>query len=300
MSDSEVITLEEHSQIVKYCRLAPAALWFFDYCLTFDDELRVMWLRRRWGFAHALFILTRYLPLVGFICAIYDSVTPHLALYTCLPLYKTYGCILLVIMVVTEALLLIRTLALWNDNKIVKYTLTTLYTLVSIAVAICAGVSMSLDLYSVCSSSEAESSPSAAAAAKSGAASEDFLITGAFSGVAFFELVVLCLTIYHGLVRRSLGASSRNRLATSLRQGNLVYAASLFTMSVVNNVFFVLPLDAGWAGLLDVFQGVLHGVMASRIMFDLRDADKSGSTDAYTVSSMQFASIPMTVLPEHS
>jgi hypothetical protein len=54
------------------------------------------------------------------------------------------------------------------------------------------------------------------------------------------------------------------------------------------------------------FQGVLHGVMASRILFELRDADKgeelsSGFTSGAS-SHMQFASqtIPTAVLHDKS
>jgi hypothetical protein len=41
------------------------------------------------------------------------------------------------------------------------------------------------------------------------------------------------------------------------------------------------------------FQGVLHGVVASRILFNLRDAlHDQGEVDAFSMSHMQFAAIP--------
>jgi len=72
---------------------------------------------------------------------------------------------------------------------------------------------------------------------------------------------------------------------------------TLFAVSVVNTVFFDLHLAQGWTGLLDVFQGVLHGVMASRIVLSLRYTDNCEGAEwlpeslaLSSLGTMQFAS----------
>ncbi|KAG2340199.1 hypothetical protein BDR05DRAFT_1002771 [Suillus weaverae] len=47
-------------------------------------------------------------------------------------------------------------------------------------------------------------------------------------------------------------------------------------------------VSGGYSGIIDVFQGVLHGVVASRILFDLRDADQI-KEDSFCLSDLQFA-----------
>jgi len=76
-----------------------------------------------------------------------------------------------------------------------------------------------------------------------------------------------------------------------------LHSRSVPAMSVANAVFFDLPLPDGWTGLLDVFQGVLHGVMASRIILSLQNADSLEGTERIPESfgmeglgTMQFAS----------
>ncbi|KAF9218770.1 hypothetical protein BS17DRAFT_790733 [Gyrodon lividus] len=297
MSTDE-LTLLARAQVVKYCRLAPAALWFFDYFLTFEDEVRIMWRSVHLSPVHVLFFVVRYLPVAALVCAAYDSIGPHLQMEACLQVYKGLGAILLVLLILAEALLLLRTLALWYDNRWVKAVLITLYALVSIIVIVFVSLSLSLNLDSVCSTAAATSGSKQAAESVDSSISK---FTGAFfSAVAFFELVVLVLTIYHGLSARTAGANTRGRLVNALRQGNLIYASALFTTSIANNVFFLLPISEGFAGLLDIFQVILHGVLASRILFDLRDAGKTGVTEVFSVSNMHFASIPMRSMGEPS
>ncbi|KIK73262.1 hypothetical protein PAXRUDRAFT_607110, partial [Paxillus rubicundulus Ve08.2h10] len=116
---------------------------------------------------------------------------------------------------------------------------------------------------------------------------------GLTSSAALFDLVVLLSTIYHGLSARKMGASTQGRLMNALLQGNLIYASALFVTCIANNVFFLVPISEGFGGLLDVFQATLHGVLATRILFDLREAGKTRLTEAFSVSNMHFASIPM-------
>ncbi|KAF9220255.1 hypothetical protein BS17DRAFT_351761 [Gyrodon lividus] len=287
MSTSE-LTLLARAQVMKYCRLAPAALWFFDYFLTFEDEVRIMWGSARLSAVHVLFFVVRYLPIAALVCAAYYSVGPHLEMEACLQVYKGLGGILLVSLILSEALLLLRTLALWYDNRWVKAVLITLYVLVSIIVVVFVSLSLSLNLDIFCSTAAETTGSNQSAESVDNSISK---YSGAFfSAVALFELVVMLLTIYHSLSARTAGANIRGRLVNVLREGNLIYTSALFATSIAN-IFFLLPISEGFAGLFDVFQVILHGVLASRIMFDLRKAGKTGVTEILSVSNIYFASM---------
>ncbi|KAF8836332.1 hypothetical protein BDN67DRAFT_1072023 [Paxillus ammoniavirescens] len=318
MSTSELALLAR-AQVVKYCRLAPAAIWLFDYFLTLEDEVRLIWRSARFSLVHVLFAVIRYLPVAVLVCAAYGSIYPHLEIETCSQVYKGLAAMIVILTILAEglyrdkeylpktnatffaALLLLRTLALWHNNRWVKAFLITLYFLfVAICVAFLS-LLLSLNLNSICSTSaEAPGSYLAAQSAANSIAKISAVLT---SSAAFFELVVLLLTIYHRLSARMAGASTRGRLMNALRQGNLIYASALFVTCIATNIFFLVPISEGFGGLLDVFQGTLHGVLATRILFDLREAGKTGLTEVFSASNMRFASMPMYSIreqPHHS
>ncbi|KAJ8586114.1 hypothetical protein M405DRAFT_823869 [Rhizopogon salebrosus TDB-379] len=58
-------------QTVKYFRVAPAAVWVLDYCLTFEHEVRLFTSMGRWSIATVMFVIARYSPIVWIVSIIY-------------------------------------------------------------------------------------------------------------------------------------------------------------------------------------------------------------------------------------
>jgi hypothetical protein len=282
-------------QTIKYFRVAPAAIWAFDYWLTFEHEVRLFSTMGRWNIAHGMFIITRYVPIAWITSEIYVTLGQQ-SVETCLATYRAAGSTLLLIMVATEGLLLMRTLALWHHNEKIKRFLSASFLLVTTSMLTCDVLAASARLESVCAPTSTQSSMEEATRV-------EHLIMGMFVSSAFFELTVVIVTTYHSLVSRSASICTINNLVPKLWQGSLLYALSLLATSIANIVSFSLPVSGGQSGIIDVFQGVLHGVMATRILFDLRDADRSDEDNpqltSYVPSSdLQFVShtIPMTAL----
>ncbi|KAG2047955.1 hypothetical protein BDR06DRAFT_58358 [Suillus hirtellus] len=280
-------------QTIKYFRVAPAAVWAFDYCLTFEHEVRLFSTMGRLNIASVMFVITRYVPIVWIISEIYVTVGPQ-SMEACLTTYRTAGGSLVLIMLSTEGLLLMRTLALWHNNEKIKRFLLASYLLVATSMLTCDILAVSPKLVSVCAPTSSVEE----------ATRVEHLIMGMFVSAALFELTVVFVTMYHSLTSRSAGIRTVNGLVANLWKGSLLYALSLLTISIANAISFSLPVSSGQNGIIDVFQGVLHGVMASRILFDLRTADRreedSFRLSSYmTPSNLQFASsnIPMTPLP---
>lgn len=283
-------------QTIKYFRVAPAAVWAYDYFLTFEHEVRLFSSMGRWNIASVMFIITRYAPIAWFVSDIYVTLGPQ-SVETCLATYRTAGCALVLIMLATEGLLLMRTIALWHNNKRIKRFLLASYLLVATSMLTCDILAVSPNLESVCAPTSTQSSVEEATRVEQ-------LIMGMFVSAALFELTVVIVTTHHSVTSRAVGMRTVNGLVLNLWKGSLLYALSLFAISIANIVSFSLPVSAGQSGIIDVFQGVLHGVMASRILFDLRDADWSednhSSLASYVPpSNLRFAShnnIPMTSL----
>ncbi|KAG9308848.1 hypothetical protein JVU11DRAFT_11478 [Chiua virens] len=76
-----------------------------------------------------------------------------------------------------------------------------------------------------------------------------FVTAGMFSSAAFFELVVLALTLRHAHMLRQSGLG-RGKVVSAVTRGNIVYTLVIFLTSVASITFFVLPLEEGLNGLL--------------------------------------------------
>ncbi|KAG1751085.1 hypothetical protein EDB19DRAFT_1271694 [Suillus lakei] len=64
-------------QTIKYIRVAPAAVWALDYCLTLEHEVHLFSNMGRWSIATALFIVARYAPVAWIIIEIYVTCGPQ-------------------------------------------------------------------------------------------------------------------------------------------------------------------------------------------------------------------------------
>ncbi|KAG2340523.1 hypothetical protein BDR05DRAFT_991504 [Suillus weaverae] len=264
-----MMVLLHTQQTVKYLRVAPAAVWTLDYFLTLEHEVRLFSSMGCWSIAAVMFIITRYAPIAWIVSEIYvKMVCQSLLGHNQWKWYEfsenhTQSSLFL-IMLAAEGLLLMRILALWHNNRKIKLFLWAIYSLTVISMAICDALVGRL-LKSVCV-------PTSTLNDLEVATKVERLIMGKFASTALFELTVITLTIYHSILLRSSGIRSLSKLVSTLLKGSLLYALSLLAISAVNIVSFALPVSwQGQGGIVDVFQGVLHGVLASRILFDLRD-----------------------------
>lgn len=209
---------------------------------------------------------------------------------TCVALYRTAEIILYFGMLASEGLLLIRTLALWHSQTAARKLLIGTYVLVAIIMFVCAVISSTLKFEGICGETDAS-------VATALATQLSHVTVGMFSSAAFFELVVILYTLLYTLKWRTrTGRYATSALVAALTHGNVLYALSLLVASIVNITFFVLPLSDGWNGLFITFQGILHGVMASRILFELQVALSEGiSLQIFTNpgTRMEFTSVPL-------
>ncbi|KIM60399.1 hypothetical protein SCLCIDRAFT_26608 [Scleroderma citrinum Foug A] len=155
--------------------------------------------------------------------------------------------------------------------------------------SVCAVISSTLKYEGICG--ETTASVATAEATKLSQ-----VTVGMFSGAAFFELVIIFFTVLYASLRND--SNSTNRVIAAVTRGNMLYAVSLFVISIVNIIFYVLPLQDGWNGLFVAFQIILHGVMASRILFELQNALSEGFIhQLLSGSRMVFAPIPVGEIP---
>ncbi|KAG1894762.1 uncharacterized protein F5891DRAFT_1061537 [Suillus fuscotomentosus] len=59
-------------QTIKYVNLGSLAIFAFDFCITFSEEVRWTW-SRPWDVIRVIFVISRYLPFAGVGMIAYDA-----------------------------------------------------------------------------------------------------------------------------------------------------------------------------------------------------------------------------------
>jgi len=249
--------------------------------LTFEHEVRLFTSIGRWNIATVMFIIARYSPIIWIVSLIYVTLqVGQQSVGACLATYRVSGVGLFLILAATEGLLLIRTLAIWHDNWKMKRFLLAIYSLVVVSIVTCSLLG-DIFLKSICV-------PTSTPSTLEEATELQRLIMGQFVGSAAFELAAIVATLYHSIRIRSTGLHTVSKLVSTLWKGSLLYVLSLLAISVANIVTLSSPISesAGLNGIFDAFQCVLHSVLASRILFDLR----AETSDRNEEHSIQFTS----------
>ncbi|KAH7908509.1 hypothetical protein BJ138DRAFT_1128416 [Hygrophoropsis aurantiaca] len=310
MANSSIIA---HLQIVKYVKVAGVAILSFNYTLTLEREVNLVW-PGRWGIAQALFAVARYLPFASVAVDLIYSLSPQMSIHQCLYVYEAASWLNIFGVLAAEGqanrsnkffmltlkcigLLVLRTQALWNENKRILIVLMITYAILCIAsfVAIITGP-LSYNFQP----------PPPQSMITCYQTSTNHVESTGYAALTLFEFVILACTVLHKF--RHGTRANPGPLLTSLYRGNLIYVSCLFLTSIGNIIIFALPSE--WNQLLDTFQGVLHSVLSCRLLFDLRESDKVAFTDTFISGpsrtyqenndeSLAFASIAMTTVQEN-
>ncbi|KAH7923990.1 hypothetical protein BV22DRAFT_1130177 [Leucogyrophana mollusca] len=253
MSTSEIV-IASRLQIVKYFKVSGLAVLAIDYCINLDTEVTLTW-NRSWSFVRVLFVLARYLPFLDVPVDLYYSSIPK-STALCLPLYQAASWINVVGTVTAEALLLVRTWVLWGRSKIVLAGLVAL-------AAVCIAGSGVVGAIAVRSMTFGPPPLSTSGCYQTHSVS---IYAWDYAILAFFELVILLLTGYQAF--RHL-RHSHSLLILRLYGDGIFYVLCILVMSTVN-IVVISALPNEYAELIDTLQAVMHSVLASRLLFNLR------------------------------
>ncbi|KAJ3482312.1 hypothetical protein NLI96_g7065 [Meripilus lineatus] len=105
-----------------YTDAAAAALLIWDYFLTFDLEVSLMW-PSEWSIIKILFFLTRYLPFFDVTLVMYYQIKPNITEETCRRTYEPAGWLIVIGIIIAEIILVVRTWAIWGRGKRIGYAL---------------------------------------------------------------------------------------------------------------------------------------------------------------------------------
>ncbi|KAH8822728.1 hypothetical protein DL96DRAFT_1683770 [Flagelloscypha sp. PMI_526] len=228
----------ERVQVVKYVAVSSMALLAYDSLLVFDREIDLIW--RNFFVAwksRVLYLLARYVPMASVVCGmgyyVFNDPTPERC-----RIFDTLATWLTAIgVVVSEAILLARTFALFSGSRKLLYTLLALLLGLTIAALVA--------VHQFIASLKYGTHPSGAVYGCYPVEGSEIIFV-AFMCILFFETIVLGLTIYRGKQHHYLNSTN-----TFIRQ---LYRDSLF---------FALCVFSLWPAI--------HSIISTRIVLNLRE-----------------------------
>ncbi|KAG1745756.1 hypothetical protein EDB19DRAFT_1906266 [Suillus lakei] len=263
-------------QTTQYFTIGAMAVAIFDYSLTISQEVQLIW-GRRWDVTRVTFTLARYVTLIGAAMTTFAAVADRSKYTSCLTFnnvsygeqrydrleFSKVGLMAFFIVLNPHAyhfypvgLLIFRTFAFWHKNR---KLLVWLLILAVICIVGAVGVTKAVNILH-------PAPPTVFASGKSSATQYGFLI--------LYELAVLMiLTIYK---RLHFYRGARSRLVTTLYRDGMIYMACIIMASIAN-ICVALVVPGAFTNIMDAPQLVIHGVLASRILFNLRQSRQSDS-----------------------
>ncbi|KAG2064861.1 hypothetical protein BDR04DRAFT_1145685 [Suillus decipiens] len=245
------------------------AILVFDYCITFQDEVKNMICTLDLVQAVGLWI--------DCICCTARQWSGKHAeeKFLMCPPSTAENIIHILSIIAAEGLLVIRTWAFWKKSKklligLLTYSAATVISAISMNILPDHLISMGVSVIpGICNF---ESSRNAALV---------------YAILALFECVILILTAYKWF-HDYRDSEIQSSIVTTVYGGSMLYMSCIIAITVTN-VIIDAVFPVGFTNMFDTLQIVIHSVLASRILFHLRSSDSHVyETDIPMVSALRY------------
>lgn len=230
------------------------AILVFDYCIKLEAEINLTW-GRRWDFIRIIFAAARYMPFVGVPVDLSYTLGPTSS-ELCLSLYQVSSWLNIIGTVAAELLLFVRTYTLWGRNRVLLVSLILLALGCIAGCGVVGASAISLFRY--------QDPPLGTSGCYQSQRIAIYAVDYAL--LALFETVILSLNVFQAWNHRRRQGS---RLLTHLYWDGIFYVLCILAMSIANIVVIGF-LPSEYAESIDTLQAVLHSVLSSRLLFNLR------------------------------
>jgi len=254
--DELVITLQ-HFQLTLYADVASFCLWAYDYTLTLDLEIALMW-AAPWSVPKALFLLTRYMPIIDSIPMVYFFAHPETSDGTCLAIFQLGQWMLIISVGLAEIILMIRTWAIWEGDHRLSIGLPIFF--ISVWSTLCvygARYLGSLKFMPI-------KNPALSGCFVDARSSIQFVEWALIMG---FEGGILILTFIKGY--QTLRIGPRSGLMRLVYVDGILYYIALFALATMN-LIAILTLPGAFANIFSFLQRIMHSVLTGRMLLQLR------------------------------
>lgn len=263
MSAAELAALVaslERFQIDSYLDVCAYSLLVYDYFLTLDREVRLVW-GAKWNITKILFVLTRYPVFADSAMVLYHNVGHNLSTRMCKSMYNVTGWMFLWGIGIAELILIIRTWAIWGRDARIGLGLFAGF----IGLWIANSYFLNEFLTSLKFLPAQSISPflqGCLPVAGGNVLYIDFVL------LMVFETIVLALTVIKMVYSFR---KSTSPVVISLYRDGILFYIYLFAISLVN-VVVLLTTPREYANLLSSLQRSLHSMLSARLLLNLREA----------------------------
>ncbi|KAG2038803.1 hypothetical protein BDR03DRAFT_953617 [Suillus americanus] len=260
-------------QFFAYIYVSITTFWTYDYVCSLHEEWRFL-LVSHWTKVKGLYIVTRYVPFLLLATNLYLSFIPNETPGKFRVLDNINTGLGLLSAVCSEGFFVLRTCALWNNNRILLAAM-----LVTVPTFI--GASIGIVFTTTAPAAYATSTiPGITGCYQS---STSFRLFIPFLLLAVFELGLMTLTLIRAIQSWRINPS---RLYVVLVKHNIFYYTCGFLLSVVN-IFTSLLLHYSYHAILHDFQYMILAILATRMHRHLWQMKRQ------TPGSDAFKQIPM-------
>ncbi|KAF9007418.1 hypothetical protein BDQ17DRAFT_1407320, partial [Cyathus striatus] len=248
------ITILEHNQGVRYMNVASIALLCYDYCLTLNMEMKLIW-PSRWNSIKILFLLVRYTPYIDSAFLFYNHFGANVSPESCLIAYKANGWLYFIGAFLAETLLTIRTWSVWKEKPIVKFGFPVFFISIWIAIWII--------IVKFVSAFQFSHTPY-----------PGYVVVGG-SAIPFVFWILLMVFHSGALILMGLRAFKSCQMGVTSDLVKIVYRDGvtyyfyLFVMSLIS-VVLGLKLSRDFVGLLLYITRTMHAIFSCRVVLHAR------------------------------
>ncbi|KAG2104286.1 hypothetical protein BD769DRAFT_1695923 [Suillus cothurnatus] len=277
---SDDIAAARSFQFATYIYTSMAAFWVYDYACSLHGEWSFL-LRSHWNKVKGLYVATRYLPFILLTTNLYMNFTPNESPSRCRVLANIDSGIGMVSVVFSECFFILRTYALWDNNKILLAAMaSTFFVSFRSTHDIQASGKCISQAFLVASFSIAFTTTVPAPYATSVIPG----ITGCYQSTTSFQLFIPFLLLFAfelGLMILTLiraiqsWRTNTNRLFVVLVNHSISYYACGLLFSVVN-IFTSRLLQYSYHSMLHDFQFMILAVLATRMHLHLWQINQHG------------------------
>ncbi|KAJ3507075.1 hypothetical protein NLJ89_g6507 [Agrocybe chaxingu] len=265
-----------------YLAAAAFTTLYYDYLLTFNSEYTRFWRTKGLTWASSLFYLNRYLSLFGHVpvivqyfwlstdpdrLSVYDLPYPLSSsriscINRCNPLVSFHQYLAVIVQVVVGIMLILRTYALYNRNRIV------------LAILCIAGLTVIVyGVWCVLSGGSRELTTADLAVPGCLLPMEEATssrLASAWTGMLAFDVLIFLMTLYISLTRKREDGDS-TIIHVMLRDGTIYFGVMMVTCVSVILTFHHSLFTTWEQGMTTTVANVLSSTMVSRLMLNLRD-----------------------------
>ncbi|KAF9264364.1 hypothetical protein L218DRAFT_987077 [Marasmius fiardii PR-910] len=258
----------------KYHVLASTVMLVYDHMLTFDDELKYIWGRKK-GFPFYLFLIFRYFtPIVSLInlIALHD---PNWVGSLCSNWIWLPVAVGPIVCMATGIILILRVHAIYSQARWVLYLTAPVYIvqLVVMGWAIPAGIPASLP-------------PGFVGCVPSSAPGTGLRLSGIYIAALAFDAVIFALTLGRAIYYRL--TDSLIPLVTLVIRDGTLYFAVIFVVNLTN-VFLMALAPADLSAINAPFASMITAILVARLMINLRAAADNQLTVSHGSASGRFS-----------